>query len=43
MRDFFEELSKKLKNDKKIMIITADLGFGLFDNIEKNIRIILLM
>lgn len=36
MRDFFfEELSKKLKHDKKIMLITADLGFGLFDNIEK--------
>lgn len=36
MRDFFfQELSKKLAVKNKIMIITADLGFGLFDDIEK--------
>ena len=36
MRDsFIKELTKQAELDKKVVLITADLGFGIFDNFKK--------
>lgn len=35
-KQFVELLEKAMNQDNKIILLTADLGFGLFDNIRKN-------
>ena len=37
MRDIFvEQLTTEIDKDPSIILITADLGFGSFDNLSKN-------
>lgn len=33
---FVDLLAEEMKNNNKLFLLTADLGFGLFDNIRKN-------
>jgi transketolase len=33
---FFDILHKKMSQDEKIVVLTADLGYGLLDNIRKD-------
>ncbi len=38
MRDtFIKTFSKMIKKNKKLMLVTADLGFGVLDNFIKKI------